>query len=174
MSPFEVCELLGISFDKKGVTTDGATWDTPWDGKKLNGMKMRSGCPKAQSYQDLFHEIGHWLVAAPERRKYPTFGLGMSYDALPGDLLVRSRVIAIDEEVQASAVGILLHATVADPRGAWRHADDHSWFDHSWFDQRTKDAWFDLQKKCPDRARAALLAAGIELLRDKPKNWRSR
>ena len=167
MSPFEVCALLGIPFDKKGVTlVNGETWDTPWDGKKLNGRKMTCGRVERQSYQDLFHDIGHWLVADPERRQYPTFGLGMSYDALPGEKLVATET---DEEVAASATGILLHATVADPRGAWKHADDHSWFS-----QCGRSAWEELQNECPDRARAALLASGIELLRDKPKNWRSR
>ena len=167
MSPFEVCELLGIPFDPEGINIlEGKKYDTPWGGKKMNGLDCVG---RKQKYQDLFHEIGHWLVASEERRSYPTFGLGRSYDLHPGELLLPTHGDSTDEEIRASATGILLHAAVADPRGSWAHAEFHSWFS-----QCGKDAWTELQKECPKKAREMLATVGIILPVEKPKNWRSR
>jgi hypothetical protein len=160
--PFQLCELLGIPFDPEGITSfQGRLWDVPWDGAKMNGRKASL---QKQRYQELFHEIGHWLVAAPEFRGNPTFSLGMAYDTCPGKNLSPD---AVAEEVKASAVGILLHATCADPRGSWAHAEEHMWMDYS-------DTWNLLQDEVPGPVRKRLYEAGIVFPLDKPKNWRSR
>jgi len=133
-------------------------WETPWDGKQLHGA-----CEGGLSREaDLFHDIGHWLVASPDRRHLIGFGLGPSYDGAGGDQkddpLFKAYVL-VEPEVQASAVGILLHAQ-QDPTQAGFHADEHGWFDPG-------DRWTDLResirKEIPERVLVLLESAGVEI-----------
>ncbi|MGD9729945.1 MAG: hypothetical protein AB7L09_02390 [Nitrospira sp.] len=74
---------------------------------------------------DILHEAAHWLIAEPKRRGVVNYGLGPDPEGcapLPSPVLVANDV---DEEVMASAMGILLLARMGGPFA--RELERHSW-----------------------------------------------
>lgn len=126
----EVCASLGLpTTDAPPRWSDGSLRTTPWTGRALSMVASSS---------DIAHDIGHWLVADPARRRWPGFGLGYSYDGAGRILLgeVEDDVDGPDllppaarmgEEEAASIVGILLEAVVVGAKEASETRDDHSW-----------------------------------------------
>lgn len=120
----DLCSFFGIPRREGEVRVDclGNTRQSPWSGSALFDAPER----------DLYHEIGHWLVAEPAHRQYGGFGFGASYDGLSspeadGPYLLDGSETSEDLlESTASALGILLH--FADDREAGEgHADYHGW-----------------------------------------------
>jgi len=73
--------------------------------------------------EDLSHEIAHWLLAPPSRRRRRWFGLGHPNNGGRGGGVTWS--FALEEEKQASLLGILLERSASiDPMPTWR---DHGW-----------------------------------------------
>ena len=87
-----------------------------WDGKTLFG----------KSISNTVHDIAHWMVASPARRKIPEFGLGPSPDResshAPRYLNQKSSRL---EEMRASLLGILLEKQIGS---TWKK----TWNTHNW------------------------------------------
>lgn len=84
---------------------------------------------------DLAHEIAHLLLAAPERRRLPNFGLGPDYPAGPGTRSVSDARVR-EEEVSASVLGICL---IREAGGDWQAAAvRHGWMGE---DGMSADPW---------------------------------
>ncbi len=85
-----------------------------------------------QNVSNIVHEVAHFQVASPERRKLLEFGLGQSpavgygayKDVMPKETLGLGDSTL--EESRASLLGILwqLHLGIADPSWTW---SEHSW-----------------------------------------------
>lgn len=65
MGPFEVARKLGIKVRPNGVM-DGSV---PWDGEFLYGLRTIEPRPIPHKTDDIWHEIGHWIVAPPVHRR---------------------------------------------------------------------------------------------------------
>jgi len=87
-----------------------------WDGEILFG----------KSISNTIHDIAHWMVASPARRRIPEFGLGPSPDRessrAPRYL---NGVSSRREEMRASLLGILLERQIGSP---WKK----TWKTHNW------------------------------------------
>tara|TARA_Y100001970_G_scaffold248983_2_gene319089 strand:- start:21554 stop:22318 length:765 start_codon:yes stop_codon:yes gene_type:complete len=81
-----------------------------WD-----GTAVRTGSAASV----LIHEVAHWLVASPERRALPDFGLGPGPETGRTELAEAARCVGDDkreeEELLASLLGILLEASLGQP-----------------------------------------------------------
>ena len=94
----------------------------PWDGKVLHGISTDHDTFEF----DLWHEVGHALVASDAGWKLAGWGQGMVYDGTDGGPLLDH--CGVEED--ASALGIWLQMFVGrDPEGALNHADCHSWLE---------------------------------------------
>ena len=81
-----------------------------WDGHSFNSEL---------SDRHLFHDVAHWLVAAPERRILPDFGLGPGPETdldLPQKILLDWHAAQF-EEVCASLLGVFLQHCAGLPCG---------------------------------------------------------
>lgn len=86
-----------------------------WDGRRALVHSPASLC----------HEVAHYQVASPGRRRMPDYGLGALFLAGPASTMTVGHDYAQREENYASALGI-----------AWMHSLDMDWIaefiDHSW------------------------------------------
>ena len=102
-----LCEWIGIPWRYEfGAKEEWFGW---------NGKALNVATPPAPSGGNLIHEIAHWVVAPPERRELPDFGLGA----------IGFRNGAGDEESLASMLGILIERSLGL---AW----DDTWVLHEW------------------------------------------
>lgn len=115
LSVWEVADRIGLPNDRNAHPSRGSC---PWDGFQLCGAGERD------LDADLWHEIGHALVAPDYGWKLHGWGQGMVYEGSPGGRLL----FGAGEETDASAVGIWAQAVLGgDPDGAHKHAEEHSW-----------------------------------------------
>lgn len=101
----------------------------PWTGLALCGYgDPGTGVPREASLADLWHEIGHYLVACT--RGQSLRGWGMSDDIYDGSDPGGPACERHAEEPDASAIGIWCqHVLGQDCEGARLHADEHGWKD---------------------------------------------
>jgi hypothetical protein len=131
-----------------------------WDGKYIHTRNMDRSWYDGHS---VLHDICHFQVASPTRRKTPEFGLGDSPDISSGAPVLLNDENAQREEEEASILTIL-----------WlRHIkEDHMfvWNDHSW-------GWNVSNSKIAKRTLRNLLKKGVvEKVAGKfipvPRNWK--
>lgn len=78
-----------------------------YDGKDIAARRLEP--------MELLHEMAHWLVASPERRKLPDFGLGLGpFSGLRADPVV-PQLLSEEEEWRASVLGVLLERKAGLP-----------------------------------------------------------
>lgn len=86
----------------------------------------------ANNAADLVHEVAHWLVAHPSRRRKQHFGLGtpdFTYPVFPQGHVALSEGSCQQEEGRASLLGI---GMLFDCGGNWKSMlAEHTW-DESW------------------------------------------
>jgi hypothetical protein len=91
-----------------------------WDGAALNAA--------TEAYV-ILHEIAHFALAPPERRRLIDFGLGPGPDTLDRDAAERAAMLPLlaraDEEAAASLLGIIWEAELGQPALA-------SFLDQNW------------------------------------------
>ena len=108
-----LCERIGMPWEK---VANRDTHEHPWNGVALN-MAHRSTMVRGTS--DLVHDVAHWLVATPDAREDPWFGLEYWIEEP-----------AYEEEALASLLGILLERSLGlDWRYTWQF---HSWDTGGW------------------------------------------
>jgi hypothetical protein len=88
-----------------------------WNGRRLKVGGLTSS--------DLFHEVAHWLLAPPRRRKLPGYGLGSEPYAGATLMAVVSGGFASKEEGQASVLGICYERAFGEDW--WDTAEEHNW-----------------------------------------------
>lgn len=113
-----LCRKLGIPWYPHREPKPCWQRDAGWTGTALCGMTPRAGIRP----MDLFHELGHWLVADPEHQGLPDFGEQFWYAPT-----TQARREASILEACASAVGIWLQLQVEGEAAAKRHTNDHGW-----------------------------------------------
>jgi hypothetical protein len=103
-----------------------------WDGAALNGA--------TEAYV-ILHEIAHFVLAPPERRRLVDFGLGPGPDTTDYDTAERAAVLSpldcAEDEAEASLLGIVWEARLDQPALA-------SFLDQNWLEglQRSAAAHF--------------------------------
>jgi hypothetical protein len=99
-----------------------------WDGMALDG--------DTEAYV-ILHEVAHFLLAPPERRCLPDFGLGPGPDTTERDMAERATVVSPlegdAEEAAASLLGILWEAALSQPALA-------SFLDQNWLEGLERSA----------------------------------
>jgi hypothetical protein len=99
-----------------------------WDGAALDGA--------VEAYV-ILHEVAHYLLAPPERRALPDFGLGPGPDTRDRDGAERAATLAtLDreaDEAAASLLGILWEAKLGQPALA-------SFLDQNWLEGLERSA----------------------------------
>lgn len=104
------------------VHPDGTVCDFNWDGAALD--------PGTEAYV-ILHEIAHFLLAPPERRTLPDFGLGPGPDTRNRAAAALAQTLALAEseadEAAASLIGILWEAELGHPALA-------SFLDQNWLE----------------------------------------
>jgi hypothetical protein len=114
------------------VHPPGARCVFNWDGAALNG--------ETEAYV-ILHEIAHFMLAPPERRRLADFGLGPGPDTIDHDTAERAALLAplarAEEEAEASLLGIVWEAKLDQPALA-------SFLDQNWLEglQRSAAAHF--------------------------------
>lgn len=109
----------------------GRSWS--WDGSVLDVESRFDGWMGTNAPSDSVHDVAHWLLCEPRRRRRPEFGLGTGVDS-------RSRCAkrtvdlrdAVEEEACASVLGILMERAAGWP---WQD----TWELHSWSTQSLRD-----------------------------------
>jgi hypothetical protein len=99
-----------------------------WDGAALDGA--------TEAYV-ILHEVAHYLLAPPERRALPDFGLGPGPDTRDRAAAERAAALAVLEreadEAAASLLGILWEAELGQPALA-------SFLDQNWLEGLERSA----------------------------------
>ena len=99
-----------------------------WDGAALNGA--------TEAYV-ILHEIAHFVLAPPERRRLVDFGLGPGPDTIDPDKAERATVLSLlaraEEEAEASLLGIVWEARLDQPALA-------SFLDQNWLEGLERSA----------------------------------
>jgi hypothetical protein len=99
-----------------------------WDGIALDGA--------TEAYV-ILHEIAHFVLAPPERRALPDFGLGPGPDTLDREAAERATVIDMlrgaEDEALASLLGIIWEARLGQPALA-------SFLDQNWLEGLDRSA----------------------------------
>lgn len=109
-----LCERTGMPWERAPRRQE---LDHAWYGFALN---LGHVTPNGTS--DLVHDVAHWLIAAPERRSDPYFGLdSMAYWFTPES----DAPDDTEEEMQVSLLGFLLERALGMN---WRY----TWEFHSW------------------------------------------
>jgi hypothetical protein len=110
------------------VHPEGTECAYNWDGAALDGA--------TEAYV-ILHEVAHFLLAPPERRALPDFGLGPGPDTRDRDEAERvATVAALDreaDEAAASLLGILWEAELGQPALA-------SFLDQNWLEGLERSA----------------------------------
>jgi hypothetical protein len=115
-----------------GIHPAGTTPGFNWDGGALDG--------ETEAYV-ILHEIAHFVLAAPARRRLVDFGLGPGPDTTDRTASERACVVPLSErdadEAAASLLGILWEAALGQPALA-------SFLDQNWLEglDRTAAAHF--------------------------------
>jgi hypothetical protein len=111
-----------------GIHPDEASPPHNWDGTALNG--------NTEAYV-ILHEIAHFVLAPPARRRLVDFGLGPGPDTLDSDAAVRAAVLSPlareEDEAAASLLGIIWEARLAQPALA-------SFLDQNWLEGLERSA----------------------------------
>jgi hypothetical protein len=99
-----------------------------WDGAALNGA--------TEAYV-ILHEIAHFVLAPPERRRLVDFGLGPGPDTIDRDTAERAALLPPlareEEEARASLLGIVWEARLDQPALA-------SFLDQNWLEGLDRSA----------------------------------
>jgi hypothetical protein len=99
-----------------------------WDGAALNG---------ASDAYVILHEIAHFALASPERRRLAEFGLGPGPDTIDRAAAERAAVVPLlareEDEAMASLLGILWEAGLGQPALA-------SFLDQNWLEGLDRSA----------------------------------
>ena len=110
------------------VHPDGARSAFNWDGAALAG--------DTEAYV-ILHEVAHFVLAAPERRRLVDFGLGPGPDTTKPAIAERAAMLPIIEreadEAAASLLGILWEAALGHPALA-------SFLDQNWLEGLERSA----------------------------------
>ena len=110
------------------VHPEGTACAYNWDGTALDGS--------VEAYV-ILHEIAHFLLAPPERRALPDFGLGPGPDTRDRDGAERVATVALldreEDEAAASLLGILWEAELGQPAFA-------SFLDQNWLEGLERSA----------------------------------
>lgn len=110
------------------VHREGTTCRFNWDGVALNGA--------TEAYV-ILHEVAHFVLAPPERRRLIDFGLGAGPDTTDRDAAFDAAVVPVAErewdEAQASLLGILWEAALGQPALA-------SFLDQNWLEGLDRSA----------------------------------
>jgi hypothetical protein len=123
--------LAALSFARRHgmpVHPSGTSCAYNWDGVALDG--------ETEAYV-ILHEVAHYLLAPPERRALPDFGLGPGPDTRDRDGAKRTAALPILEreadEAAASLLGILWEAELGQPALA-------SFLDQNWLEGLERSA----------------------------------
>ena len=123
--------LAALDFARRhGMTVHpaGAACGYNWDGAALDG--------DTEAYV-ILHEIAHYLLAPPERRSLPDFGLGPGPDTRDRAGAERAATVALldreEDEAAASLLGILWEAELGQPALA-------SFLDQNWLEGLERSA----------------------------------
>ena len=104
------------------VHPDGTVCGFNWDGEALD--------PGTEAYV-ILHEVAHFLLAPPERRRLPDFGLGPGPDTRDREAAQLAQTLTLAEseadEAAASLIGILWEAELGHPALA-------SFLDQNWLE----------------------------------------
>jgi hypothetical protein len=110
------------------VHPPGAQCVFNWDGAALNG--------ETEAYV-ILHEIAHFMLAPPERRRRADFGLGPGPDTIDRDTAERAALLPplarAEEEAEASLLGIVWEARLDQPALA-------SFLDQNWLEGLERSA----------------------------------
>jgi len=110
------------------VHPPGARCAFNWDGAALNGA--------TEAYV-ILHEIAHFMLAPPERRRLVDFGLGPGPDTIDRDTAERAALLPplarAEEEAEASLLGIVWEAKLDQPALA-------SFLDQNWLEGLERSA----------------------------------
>ena len=111
-----------------GVHPDGTGCDYNWDGAALDGA--------TEAYV-ILHEVAHFVMAPPERRVLPDFGLGPGPDTRDRAGAERAAALPVlereEDEAMASLLGILWEAELGQPALA-------SFLDQNWLEGLERSA----------------------------------
>ena len=117
--------LAALDFARRhgmAVHPAGAACAYNWDGAALDGA--------VEAYV-ILHEVAHFLLASPERRSLPDFGLGPGPDTRDRDGAERAAIVTLldreEDEAAASLLGILWEAKLGQPALA-------SFLDQNWLE----------------------------------------
>ena len=110
------------------VHPDGTRCRFNWDGTALDGS--------TEAYV-ILHEVAHFVLAAPERRRLPDFGVGPGPDTRDRNAAAAAAVLSPvereEDEAQASLLGILWEAALGQPALA-------SFLDQNWLEGLERSA----------------------------------
>src|SRR5437762_13291682 len=99
-----------------------------WDGAALDGA--------TEAYV-ILHEVAHFVLAPPERRRLPDFGVGAGPDTIDRAAAEAAAVVNVAErgqdEAEASLLGILWEAALGQPALA-------SFLDQNWLEGLERSA----------------------------------
>src|SRR5271169_491434 len=123
LAALSLARALGMA-----IHSEGTTCRFNWDGAALHGA--------TEAYV-ILHEVAHFALAPPERRRLVEFGLGAGPDTLDRDTAKRAAVLSPLEreadEAEASLFGIVWEAALAQPALA-------SFLDQNWLEGLDRSA----------------------------------
>ena len=126
-----------------------------WDGTALNG--------NTEAYV-ILHEIAHFVLAPPERRRLVDFGLGPGPDTLDRDAAVSAAVLPPlareEDEAAASLLGIIWEARLGQPALA-------SFLDQNWLEGLERSAASHFNAVLANLRRRGLLSLPVSCRSDR-------
>lgn len=117
----DLAKRFGVKLD------DQRTRGYAYDGYSIRTRNRSEGAGEQRRWSNVLHDIAHWLVADPARRKLPDFGLGNAPDSYTDSEPVVSEKQGDAEERQASLLGICYEAHLFSFMRALTTFDYHSW-----------------------------------------------
>jgi hypothetical protein len=144
------------------IHPEGTRCSFNWDGKALNGA--------VEAYV-ILHEIAHFALAPPARRKLVDFGLGPGPDTLDRDAAERVAVLSPlareEDEAAASLLGIVWEAELDQPALA-------SFLDQNWLEGLVRSAASHFSAVLGTLRRRRLLNRGTPVKSGRAKQLRDR
>lgn len=142
-----IATKMGI---KCSINTYPSSGMCPWDGKLLH---INENHPYLNDHiMDVWHEIGHALVALKKHWKYRGWGQGMIYDGTYGGPEFHCTIAGV--ESHASALGIWLQKVIGeDILGSKNHAAFHEWIEG--FDDLPTDSYYSYEKELEEMSTKA-------------------
>jgi hypothetical protein len=117
-----------------------------WDGRALSGA--------SEAYV-ILHEIAHWALATPARRRRVEFGLGPGPDTIDRAAAARAAILPVlareADEAAASLLGILWEARLGQPALA-------SFLDQNWLESLERSAALHFERVIDELRRRRLLS----------------